>query len=49
MNTINHNTIYRYEHYLCHELMGWDADTGIPTSAKLLELDLDWLIDEVKP
>jgi len=29
--------------------MGWDADTGIPTSAKLIELDLDWLIYEVKP
>ena len=34
---------------LRYELMGWNPDTGIPTSAKLLELDLDWLIDEVKP
>ena len=34
---------------LRYELMGWNPDTGIPTSAKLLELDLDWLIYEVKP
>ncbi len=28
--------------------MGWNPDTGIPTTAKLIELGLDWLIDEVK-
>jgi aldehyde:ferredoxin oxidoreductase len=33
---------------LRYELMGWKADTGIPTPAKLIELGLDWLIDEVK-
>ena len=33
---------------LRYELMGWNPDTGIPGNAKLLELDLDWLIDEVK-
>jgi len=33
---------------LRYELMGWNADTGIPTTAKLIELGLDWLIDEVK-
>ena len=33
---------------LRYELMGWNPDTGIPTSAKLIELGLDWLIDEVK-
>ena len=33
---------------LRYELMGWGPDTGIPTSAKLIELGLDWLIDEVK-
>jgi aldehyde:ferredoxin oxidoreductase len=33
---------------LRYELMGWDADTGIPTTAKLIELGLDWLTDEVK-
>ncbi|MBA7559503.1 aldehyde ferredoxin oxidoreductase [Candidatus Atribacteria bacterium 1244-E10-H5-B2] len=32
---------------LRYELMGWNADTGIPTTAKLIELGLDWLIDEV--
>jgi len=33
---------------LRYELMGWNPDTGIPTPAKLIELGLDWLIDEVK-
>jgi len=33
---------------LRYELMGWNPDTGIPTSAKIIELGLDWLIDEVK-
>ena len=33
---------------LRYELMGWDADTGIPTTSKLIELGLDWLINEVK-
>jgi hypothetical protein len=28
--------------------MGWDVETGIPKPAKLTELGLDWLIDEVK-
>jgi len=49
MNTINYNHLYRYGHRLCYELMGWNPDTGIPTPAKLIELDLGWLIDEVKP
>jgi len=31
-----------------YELMGWNPDTGIPTPAKLIELGLDWLINEVK-
>ncbi len=33
---------------LRYELMGWDPNNGIPTPAKLIELGLDWLIDEVK-
>ncbi len=33
---------------LRYKLMGWDNDTGIPTSATLTELGLDWLVDEVK-
>jgi len=33
---------------LRYQMMGWNPDTGIPTSVKLLELGLDWLIDEVK-
>ena len=31
-----------------YQLMGWNPDTGIPTPAKLIELGLDWLVDEVK-
>ena len=34
---------------LRYELMGWNPDTGIPAPAKLIELSLDWLINEVKP
>ncbi len=30
-----------------YSLAGWDED-GVPTPAKLLELDLQWLIDKVK-
>jgi aldehyde:ferredoxin oxidoreductase len=33
---------------LRYEIMGWDIDTGIPTRSKLIELGLDWLINEVK-
>ncbi|GAG69874.1 unnamed protein product, partial [marine sediment metagenome] len=33
---------------LRYQLMGWNPDTGIPSTAKLIELGLDWLIDEVK-
>ncbi len=32
---------------LHYELMGWNPDTGIPNPAKLLELGLDWLVEEV--
>ncbi|GAH39974.1 unnamed protein product, partial [marine sediment metagenome] len=32
---------------LRYELMGWNPDNGIPTPAKLIELGLDWLIEEV--
>jgi aldehyde:ferredoxin oxidoreductase len=33
---------------LRYELMGWNPDSGIPTPAKLIELNLDWLSNEVK-
>jgi aldehyde:ferredoxin oxidoreductase len=33
---------------LRYELMGWDTNDGIPKPTKLIELGLDWLIDEVK-
>jgi aldehyde:ferredoxin oxidoreductase len=26
-----------------YEMMGWNPETGVPTTAKLAELDLDWL------
>jgi len=33
---------------LRYELMGWNPDNGIPTIAKLIELSLDWLVNEIK-
>jgi len=33
---------------LRYEFMGWNPDSGISTPAKLIELGLDWLIDEGK-
>jgi aldehyde:ferredoxin oxidoreductase len=33
---------------LRYELMGWNPDSGVPTPAKLIELNLDWLIEEVR-
>jgi len=33
---------------LRYQMMGWNPDNGIPSTAKLIELGLDWLIDEVK-
>lgn len=32
---------------LRYELMGWDKCTGVPNNWKLIDLDLEWLIDEV--
>jgi aldehyde:ferredoxin oxidoreductase len=29
------------------ELSGWDVETGVPTRAKLEELDLDWVADQL--
>jgi len=29
------------------EICGWDVSTGIPTRAKLEELDLDWVADQI--
>ena len=28
---------------LFYEMMGWDPETGVPTSAKLAELELSWV------
>lgn len=33
---------------LRYQMMGWNPDTGIPTPAKLIELGLDWLVNEFK-
>lgn len=33
---------------LRYQMMGWNPNTGTPAPAKLLELGLDWLIEEVK-
>jgi hypothetical protein len=28
--------------------MSWDVKTGIPSSEKLIELGLDWLVEEIR-
>ena len=33
---------------LRYKLMGWDVKTGIPSSEKLIELGLDWLVEEIR-
>lgn len=33
---------------LYYEMMGWDKETGAPKKSKLIEMDLEWLIDELK-
>ena len=33
---------------LRYELMGWNPDSGVPIPAKLIELNLDWLIEEIR-
>jgi aldehyde:ferredoxin oxidoreductase len=30
-----------------YQMSGWDEKTGIPTPAKLAELDLDWISDHL--
>lgn len=32
---------------LYYQMMNWDEETGIPTPAKLHELDLGWVADEL--
>ncbi len=32
---------------LYYEMMGWNPDTGVPTRAKLEELDISWVADEL--
>jgi len=32
---------------LYYQMMGWDEETGIPTAAKLHELDLGWVAEEL--
>ena len=33
---------------LRYQLMGWDEKSGIPTQSKLVDLELDWLVDIIK-
>ena len=44
--TINRENFQKALRLRCR-LMGWNPDTGSPTSAKLLELGLDRMIKEV--
>ncbi|MGD9101157.1 MAG: aldehyde ferredoxin oxidoreductase C-terminal domain-containing protein, partial [Anaerolineae bacterium] len=34
---------------LYYAMMGWNPETGIPSEAKLHELELGWLVEELKP
>ena len=33
---------------LYYGMMGWDTGSGLPTRAKLYELELDWVVDELE-
>jgi len=34
--------------HLYYRIMNWDPKTGIPTKAKLIDLDIPWVIDELE-
>lgn len=31
-----------------YEMAGWTGDSGTPTTAKLMSLNLDWVVDYLK-
>jgi aldehyde:ferredoxin oxidoreductase len=33
---------------LYYAMMGWDPEHGLPTTAKLVELELDWVVEELE-
>jgi aldehyde:ferredoxin oxidoreductase len=33
---------------LYYKMMGWDETRGVPTPAKLAELDIDWTVEELQ-
>lgn len=33
---------------LYYGMMGWDGDSGLPTRAKLYELELDWVVEALE-
>jgi aldehyde:ferredoxin oxidoreductase len=33
---------------LYYQMMGWDPETGNPTAAKLYELELGWVVEELR-
>jgi len=32
---------------LYYQIAGWDKDTGVPTEAKCVDLDMDWLVEKM--
>jgi aldehyde:ferredoxin oxidoreductase len=38
---------WRKDRALYYAMMGWDQESGIPTEAKLHELELGWVVDEL--
>jgi aldehyde:ferredoxin oxidoreductase len=39
---------WREDRKLYYQMMGWDPDTGHPTAAKLYELELGWVVEELR-
>jgi aldehyde:ferredoxin oxidoreductase len=40
---------WRRDRALYYAMMGWNPETGVPSEAKLHELELGWLVQELKP
>jgi aldehyde:ferredoxin oxidoreductase len=40
-------TDWQRDRALYYGMMGWNPATGLPTQARLYELGLDWVVDEL--
>jgi aldehyde:ferredoxin oxidoreductase len=39
---------WKRDRALYYAMMSWDPASGLPTRAKLYELELDWVVDELE-